>query len=149
MAASSPHDHSSSSTCDDSSTQTPLVNPSELAAQHPLPKMESHPLSYKPLADGPLTPSKFTSKKTLFLSRHCYSAKLHALHQCTSTLWTPEQLTDLFPPYLQIFIDFSTPYDRLPYSTFPYDMNVLPTHACTLLFALAPHITHYVISSRT
>ena len=55
-----------------------------------LAKTESHHLSYKPSADGPLMPSRFTSEKTLSLFRHCYSAKPHALHQHTSMLWIPE-----------------------------------------------------------
>ena len=73
------------------------------------------------------------------------STYIHALDS-----WTINRpFFPLLTKFSLFFIDFSTPYDRLPYSTFPYDMNVLPTHACTLLFALAPHITHYAISSRT
>ena len=109
--------------------------------QHHLLKTASHHQSYKLLADGPPTPSRFTSEKTLSSSRHCFSAKPHTLHLLTSTLWMPDYFTEFFSfityRLFYLLTDFSCPqqmfllhpYIRHEHSpatwTSPHNMHVL------------------------
>lgn len=160
MWESSPQDLSSLSACGDSSTQTQQANPSELVAQRPLLRMESLHPSYRPSADGPLMLGRFTSEKTLSLSRRYYLAKPHALHPHTSTLWTPDNflafffslLTASFPLYRLSYPQRSRLlHHYIQHERFNTNVSFSLTrtfqHACTLLFALPPHIARYAISS--
>lgn len=105
---------------------TLLANLSEWEEQLPLLKMAYHLQLFKLSGDGPQTPSKSTSAKTLFLSMSYYLAKLHALYPHTSMPWIPNfhqtfllLLTNflfthrLFFLYLQTFHTTVIPHDMV------------------------------------